>query len=255
MNLAAAPLRRAAADLTSRVAFHGVRRWCRLRPFSRRGLPAGTRAVSITFDDFPASAVEVGGALVAEAGGAATYYCCLSLLGRSDGFELRHIDQLREMGHELACHSFDHPNLLFEPDWRIVASVEENARALARLGRGQLAPHFAFPYGMFRPATRGLLGKRFHSLRTIHPGAHFGQVDLMSLNSTPLLRDTKMDRIEAQLRAVAEAGGWLTLFTHEIDPSPTPYGTTPAALARVVTLCKQLGLELCSVGQMVERLG
>ena len=249
------PLRKAAEGITTRVAFHAVRGFCALRPAQARALPPGTKAVSITFDDFPASSVEVGGQLIADAGGRATYYCCLSKLGLSDGFEVRHLDQLGEMGHELACHSFDHPNLLFEPDWRVVASVDENARALERLGRGAFAPHFAFPYGMFRPSARSLLATRFRSLRTIHAGVHHGSVDLMTLSSSPLLRDTSMSWIEQQLDAVATRGGWLTLYTHEVTANPTAYGTTPEALRQVLASCRTRQIELCSVGEMVARLG
>jgi peptidoglycan/xylan/chitin deacetylase (PgdA/CDA1 family) len=239
----------------TRVAYHSVRHWCSLRPGRLRLLPANTRVVSITFDDFPASAAEMGARLLEEHEGKGTYYACLSKCGAGRPFQPEHLIALDERGHELACHSYDHKNCLVSSKGTIESEVTRNAAMLWQTCNKRFAPHYAFPYGLFRPSARKVLGRHFLSLRTIHPGVHRGTVDLLALKSSPLLRDTPRQQILDQIREVEQSGGWLTFYTHEVEERPGPYGTTPSALAEVLAACRRAGIELATVGSVVARLG
>lgn len=250
-----------ASRVGSSAAFRGTKQWCEQFPAELVELPEELKVVSFTFDDFPASAVHNGSEILETYGARGTYYACMSMCRESsepnpsgDYFHPENLERLAQGAHELACHSFDHPSLLTASNQQIVDTIEANAKALFDVIGTRFSPHFAFPYGLFRPNTRQLLSRYFRSLRTIHSGPHHGSVDLLALQSSPLLRDTSFESLETQVRSVAETGGWLTLYTHEVTASPSPYGTTPDALERVVTLCRDLGVEMLPVGDVVERL-
>src|SRR6266446_1702902 len=78
----------------------------------RRPLAIWTQVplISFTFDDFPRSALVVGGAILNRHGSSGTYYTSLGLLGKDSPSgpicvpgDLR---ELRQRGHELGCHTF-----------------------------------------------------------------------------------------------------------------------------------------------------
>ena len=81
---------------------------------SRRPLliKSATPLVSFTFDDFPRSALLAGGAILRRFGLTGTFYASFGLMGRTAPtgsiFVRQDLDVLREQGHELGCHTFDH---------------------------------------------------------------------------------------------------------------------------------------------------
>src|SRR5687768_10497192 len=68
--------------------------------------------ISFTFDDFPRSALHVGGAILKRFGLVGTYYASLGLMGTEAPtgsiFDLEDLRILLEQGHELGSHTFDH---------------------------------------------------------------------------------------------------------------------------------------------------
>src|SRR3569833_3816921 len=67
---------------------------------------------SFSFDDFPMSAWETGGPILARHGVRATYYAAGAFCGRRvDGIDYYDEETLREIqaaGHEIGCHTFSH---------------------------------------------------------------------------------------------------------------------------------------------------
>src|SRR5437660_739930 len=68
--------------------------------------------ISFTFDDFPRSALQTGGAILKRFGLAGTYYASLGLMGKQAPtgtmFLPEDLSIVLEQGHELGCHTFDH---------------------------------------------------------------------------------------------------------------------------------------------------
>src|SRR5450631_1280171 len=68
--------------------------------------------ISFTFDDFPRSALLVGGSILNNVGLAATYYASLGLIGKEAPsgqiFVADDLATLFDQGHELGCHTFAH---------------------------------------------------------------------------------------------------------------------------------------------------
>ena len=76
--------------------------------FGERGM------VSFTFDDFPASALENGGAILEQRGWRGTYYVATGLMDQSievgEAFSAHHLETCAARGHEIGHHTFAHLN-------------------------------------------------------------------------------------------------------------------------------------------------
>ena len=68
--------------------------------------------VTFTFDNFPATALHTAGKMLEQCEMQGTYYTALGLEGITNElgkhFSRDDLHQLREYGHELACHTYSH---------------------------------------------------------------------------------------------------------------------------------------------------
>ena len=93
--------------------------------------------ISFTFDDFPQSALRVGGAILQRYEVRGTYYVSLSLMdheipaGRA--FSKEDLRQAVADGHELGCHTFSHRHAWETEPAAFEESVIQNKQALKAL--------------------------------------------------------------------------------------------------------------------------
>jgi peptidoglycan/xylan/chitin deacetylase (PgdA/CDA1 family) len=103
--------------------------------------------VSFTFDDFPESALHVGGEILEDAGWRGTYYVASHMLGRvSDCGRIASradVEDCFRRGHEIANHTCTHLNCLGVESRRLRLEVEKNSAALGIASR-----NFSFPFGL-----------------------------------------------------------------------------------------------------------
>ena len=214
---------------------------------------------SVTFDDFPRSAWTVGGELMAEAGGQATYYLSGTFHNSNvDGvpyFRDDDVAQLVAAGHELGCHSFDHRSVLESSLGNYLRSVEKNAEFIGSLLPGYCLRSHAFPYGHVRIAHRIALRRRFEVLRGIHTPRSVAGFDPTHADAGGL-EDRRQGEIDwpRLIAETARAHGWLVLFTHGVTDRPTPYDTRPLELKRILSCAKSEGLDILSVGGALDRM-
>jgi peptidoglycan/xylan/chitin deacetylase (PgdA/CDA1 family) len=110
--------------------------------------------VSFTFDDFPKSALAVGGDILERYGARGTYYTSMKP-AQSDNhfwpiFDDHDIRAAHRAGHEIACHTYTHPDLRQMARPMILAEVRNNAAALSPLIEGSVPANFAFPKVVYR---------------------------------------------------------------------------------------------------------
>src|ERR1700677_2494844 len=90
--------------------------------------------ISFTFDDFPSSALRLGGAILAQYGVRGTYYTSLGLMDQEipagHAFSAEDLQQLVEEGHELGCHTFAHCHAWETSPQAFEASIIQNRCAL-----------------------------------------------------------------------------------------------------------------------------
>ena len=208
--------------------------------------------LSVTFDDFPRSAWTRARAVLERHGALATYYVAGRFCGATEkGLEYFRPDDLNALvaaGHELGCHTFSHVHAPRMTRARFMADCDRNAAFLAPFLDNRRLETFAYPYGDVCVRSKRLAGRRFTTARGIRAGVNGGSVDLALLASMPLERRSwSVARWRGLVEEAAAQGGWLTLFTHDVDDYPTPYGCTPAMLDQALTIARDGGLRILTV--------
>ncbi len=229
-------------------------------------LPLGLRNVgldrgilSVTFDDFPRSAWQVGGEMLAEVGGQATYYAAGTFHAATiDGapyFTAEDMASLVAAGHEVGCHSFDHRSVLEVRVASYLDSVRRNADFVASILPGYRLRSHAFPFGHVRVANRLMLRRHFEVLRGIQAPHWLCRFDPTLLRAAGLEeRREGMIDWSRLIDQTARSRGWLILFTHGVTTRPTPYDVHPRTLASVLNRARNEGLEILPVGAALDRM-
>jgi peptidoglycan/xylan/chitin deacetylase (PgdA/CDA1 family) len=195
--------------------------------------------VSFTFDDFPKSALAVGGGILERYGARGTYYASLKL-AQSDNhvspiFDDHDIRAAHRAGHEIACHTYTHSDLRHLARAMIRAEVRNNAAALASLIEGFLPTNFAYPYGGVSILAKRVLRSWFSSCRGIDRGINYGTVDLANLLAMPLyVADFDGADMRRLIDRTCSQAGWLIFFTHDVTGAPAPFGCKPEQLEALV---------------------
>lgn len=213
--------------------------------------------ISFTFDDCPKSAAINGLSKLDAIGWKSTVYIASKLLGTTNhlGLQMDEADVIAtyNAGHEIGGHSFSHMDLSEMPLESVLKDVTKNRSVIGRL---KLPPcrTFAYPYGQTTAALKRRLSKDYDGLRGITPGVMTGKVDLNQIRSTPLFSGKAFEELIRQIEGLKNKNSWLTLFTHDIENSPTEWGCTPAEMDSVIKAVQASGAEVLTVTDAITKL-
>lgn len=223
-------------------------------------LASRTPVISFTFDDFPHSALQKGGAILQEHGLAGTYYTSLGLMN-TDGpvgrlFSERDLSDALAGGHELGCHTFDHCHSWHTPPEEFEKSILKNRQSLSRLLPGASFTTLSYPLTMPRPRTKRKASQYFTCCRGgCSPSLNSGTTDLNFLDAFFLEqhRDnpTSVKKIIDQNCA---RRGWLIFATHDVEENPTRFGCTPSFFRDVVQHSVASGATILPVAAALEKV-
>ncbi len=202
-----------------------------------RGCTLEAPMLSFAFDDAPRSAALTGAQLLEDAGARGTYYINAGLFGQ-DGpmgpYTLAEdVQKLAEAGHEIGCHTFSHLDCGKAPGQAIRADIEANATALSALGVPPMST-FAYPYGDVSPQAKQALDGRFALLRGLHHGVIQTGSDLNQAPAVGIEGPKGEEIARFYLERVKTEGGWLILYSHDVQNKPSEWGCTPEALRRLI---------------------
>lgn len=231
------------------------------RLFFRRPFPINTSVplISFTFDDFPRSALLTGGAILKDYGAVGTYYASFALMSTQSAsgamFLPEDLSLLLAQGHELGCHTFHHC-----PTWQtspvaFERSSIENGRAFSALLPGVSLRTLSYPISPPRPETKRRVAKHFLCCRG--GGQTFNRIttDLNYLRAFFLeqSRDNP-EAVKNLIDANQRAAGWLIFATHDVCPTPSPFGCTPEFFQSIVQYSIRSGARVLPMAQAYEAL-
>ena len=222
-------------------------------------LKAERPIVSFTFDDIPDSAATTGAGILAEKGVHGTFYVSGNLVG-SLSPQWQHASEaelieLHRQGHEIACHTFSHKKAFEFDRPALAAETEQNFNYFKNLDPAIELENFAYPWGLGSFPLKKMLQRKFRSCRGVMPGVNHGWVDLQFLRAVPLIEPgTDVAAIDRFLDEALNTNGWLIFYSHDIKPSPSQYGCSPALLRHALAAAKRRGILVKSVAETLEYL-
>lgn len=213
--------------------------------------------ISFTFDDFPHSALEMGGAVLSRFGLAGTFYVALGLAGKvepsGDMFLESDLAALIKAGHELGCHTFSHCHSWETDPQAFEASVVQNAKALGRILPDAGFKTFSYPICPPRPMTKTRVARHFLCCRAGGQTLNSGSTDLNQLSSFFLEKSRDdIQRVKNLIDLNQQVRGWLIFATHDVALNPTPYGCTPDFFEEVVRYSVERGARVLPVAKALE---
>ena len=226
------------------------------RPLAVRPDPA---VISFTFDDFPVTALTIGGAVLQEFGCLGTYYVSLGLAGRREAtgpmFTTDDLIILFEQGHELGCHTFGHCDSGTTPARAFLDSVLANRTALAGLFPSASFRSFSYPKSAPCGGAKARVSQRFECCRGGGQVSNVGTADLNYLRAYFLEQARgDLDAIKRLIDENLAAHGWLIFATHDVCDRPSPFGCTPSFFNEVVRHARQSGAAILPVARALDRL-
>jgi peptidoglycan/xylan/chitin deacetylase (PgdA/CDA1 family) len=212
--------------------------------------------VSFTFDDFPQSALRVGGSILCSYDACGTFYTSLGLMGQTNDlgkqFCADDLQALLQDGHELGSHTFGHLSSRSSALSEFEADVWRGREAVEQISGQSSSHHFSYPYGHVSFRAKPRIGAYMSSCRGITPGINDSPADLNLLRANSIYSSSfDLNSIDQLLALNEERRGWTIFYTHDISMSPSAYGCTPAEFEDVVKLAIKRNAKILPVGQVM----
>jgi len=220
-------------------------------------LQAAAGVVSFTFDDAPASACQTGALILEQQGVRGSFYIAGGLTDALEQGKPCHSKQdllnLLENGHELGCHGFSHVRCDTLTAVALQRELDRNSAFLSQLGVDTTRLNFAYPFGAFAYNAKRITSARFRSSRITGGGTHIGLADLNALK-THRLYDVAVDAddYESLLARTAHNQGWLIVNTHDVEQSPSRFGTTPQRLEQAIAAALASGCQVLTMNAAID---
>jgi peptidoglycan/xylan/chitin deacetylase (PgdA/CDA1 family) len=202
------------------------------KPFLLRA-PAGV--ISFTFDDFPRSALTIGGDILNRHQVAGTYYVAGKLTdAEENGLACHSTSDIKSAvrdGHEIASHGYAHIRYSELSRIQIEDDLNKNQRFLADILEDAPCVSFSYPFGDRGFRAKRQLADRFATARGTLPGINGRLCDLSDLRANSFYAHQMTEhRIRALIEKVTATAGWLIFYTHDVSDTPSRWGITPALL-------------------------
>lgn len=214
--------------------------------------------VTISFDDVPRSALQLGAEILEAAGVRGTYYVAGGLAGGQENGKPCHLSRdlarAHQAGHEIASHGFAHVSFpCLSPEDAESALLQNDLYLEPILGRERVQ-HFAYPFGECALKDKRLVASRFVSGRGVRGGLNNGICDLTDLRANALYeREFDERAVHGLIERAASARAWLIFFTHDIADDPSDYGLSPRRLKQVIDWSLDAGCDILPVREAVPR--
>lgn len=243
---------RFAARLTNRLL--------RAVPWQLIEVPTREPIVSFTFDDVPDSALRIGAAILEAHGVRGTFYISGGLEGRVEPdrtlIDAAGCRELAARGHEIGCHTYGHHDIRHVDRADLAADLASNARYLDAVDPRRGRRNFAYPYNSGSLGKRAMLADTYRTCRAGGQAVNRGPTDPTFLKAVEIRQpETQVAGLIRWIDELIANPGWLIFFTHDISPTPTPYGCSPAAFERLVAHAAERGCSVLPVDAALDGMG
>ncbi|WP_433973546.1 polysaccharide deacetylase family protein [Tunturiibacter lichenicola] len=215
--------------------------------------------ISFTFDDFPRTALTVGGNILEALGSRGTYYTSIGLMNSTnhlgEQFRRDDLETLLYRGHELASHTFSHISCRSVSCAKFRAEVDSGRRALEEITGQSDIGNFAFPFGDITLKAKTKIGMDVASSRGIWGGFNDSKIDLNLLRANSLYGGLdKSSQVRELILENERRQSWLIFYSHDVRDTPSPFGCTPELLKFAVSFALSRSARVATVAEVVAKL-
>lgn len=229
------------------------RQWANISFTRKTDVVLQQPVVSFTFDDVPVSAFTNGARILSGHNFSGTFYLSLGLMNGADPatrFTVAQIKDALVQKHEMGCHTFSHTDLHDTPFSAGSADILKNKEAAQSLLPDLTFRNFSYPFGSQTRAIKMFLSRQYRSARGIGEGINTRNTDIYNLKTVKLYEKRHTpDYIFAKIKEASECGGWLILYTHDVQDNPSEYGCSPAYLEAVAQKCAEEKIKVLTINE------
>lgn len=209
--------------------------------------------ISFSFDDFPRSAYQIGGAILKAHGFRGTYYAALGLMGTHEPvgeiFSREDLASLVADGHELGCHTFGHCDTWNTAPAAFEQSIIDNARRLCELLPEASFKTLSYPLSGPRLDTKRRAARHFSCCRVGGQTYNAAVVDPSVLSAYFLEQARNLDSVKRMIERNSAACGWLIFATHDVCEGASHWGCSPGFFEDVVRYASHSGATVLPVAK------
>ena len=223
-------------------------------------ISTANKIVSFTFDDIPLSGLKNGSRLLEKHGKKGTFYFAMSFMkgmsGNEDFYSAEDVKECIGKGHEAACHTYSHMHFYDTGSKKtIVQDLAKNQRTLKELNLNVEFQNFSYPYGEQTMKAKSAAAEFYMTSRSCDHGVNVDLVDLNNLKSVRLYEKVNsVERLSGIIEDFSKNGGWLILYTHDVQSDYTQYGCSEEYLDSIIKKCVDLNLDILPVKEALERI-
>lgn len=172
------------------------------------------------------------------------------------------MERMHQAGHELACHSVDHPDLttlgkdtLANQLTTCKSFLEEKFNIKVR--------EFASPYGAINRTTTEAIKQVYRSSRNTAGDITTNGVDdqdvvvktnfdRYNITAITIRRETTESQLKAAIDYATKHNGWLVLNYHQVETGDTRYGLDPATFETQLRTISEANARIVTMGQFLD---
>lgn len=217
--------------------------------------------ISVTFDDGWQSNYTVALPILQKYGIRTTQYVLSGVESDPGYLSWDQIRQIKQAGHEIACHSVDHPDLT------TLSAIELQHQLVGCQTKVQAeidAPvtDFASPYGAENKQTLATIAKYYQSQRNVWGEVDDG-IDGYDVNIQSLFKPydivgysventTTLSDIKKLVAYTQAHNGWLVLIYHQISSNKEEWASTRARLEQDMAFISRSNIRVVTVNQVMQ---
>jgi peptidoglycan/xylan/chitin deacetylase (PgdA/CDA1 family) len=219
--------------------------------------------ISITFDDGWESIYKTAVPVLQKYGIHSTQYVLTGTETYPGYMSWEQIIALQKAGHEVACHTVNHPDLTTLDDDDISRQLNTCRDDLSKELNTKV-DDFASPYGSYDARTITDIKKVFGSQRNINGVISDGitdsdvnlpgTFDRYNIIGVTVRRETTVDQLKQLVNYAAARNAWLVLVYHQADDGPSQYGIDPNAMDKQLAYLSGTNLRIVTIAQVMSGL-
>jgi peptidoglycan/xylan/chitin deacetylase (PgdA/CDA1 family) len=219
--------------------------------------------ISVTFDDGWKSIYSEAMPLLQKYGVYTTQYVLSGTENYPDYMSWKQILKIKEAGHEIACHTINHPDLTTLDGTELRHQLKDCQSEATQQTKVKIN-HFASPFGSYNNATLESIKKIYKSHRNIQGAIADGvgaadvnlpaNFDRYNIIGVTVRRETTVAELQALITYTQSHNAWLVLVYHQADNGPSQYGISPKAIEEQLAYLSSTPLRIVTVGKVIDSL-